>query len=295
MCDRLRVGILTSNKKSWCANQLVKALRDRGASPTPLEFSNFSASISRESEGGGNYTDSLRKLDAIIVQTIGRESLEKIIFRIDVLHYLAKQGVVIINPPSAIEKAADKYHALMLLEEGGISVPRTIVTESWREAMEAFYNLGEDVVVKPLFGSQGVGVTRVTEPSIARKIFQSLEYNHHILYLQEFVEHGNEDIRAFVIGSQVIAAMQRVSNTWKTNISQGAQPVPRHLSPKLRKLAVRAAKVLGCEVAGVDILEGTNGPLISEVNGLPGWRGLQKVTKINIADEVVDYVLSKIR
>ncbi len=148
--------------------------------------------------------------------------------------------------------------------------------------------------MKPLFGSRGVGSTRVSNPDVATRVFRTISFYHGVLYLQEFVPHGVSDVRAFVVGDRVIASMRRVAGTWKTNVSLGAKPVSLRLGEELEDLAVRAAKAIGCKVAGVDILEGPSGPLIVELNSQPGWRGLQSVTKVNIADEIVRYVLSEL-
>jgi RimK family alpha-L-glutamate ligase len=213
----------------------------------------------------------------------------------NLLHRLERLGMLIINPPLSIERSVDKYYALCLLEEHGLPVPHTAVTESSEEALKCFQELGGDVVIKPLFGSRGIGTTRVSDPEIATRIFKAVSFYHGVLYLQEFVPHGVSDIRAFVIGERVVASMHRVAETWKTNVSLGAKPVSTKLNSELESLAVRAAKVIGCKVAGVDILEGSNGPIIVELNSQPGWRGLQSVTEINIADEIVEYILSEIK
>ncbi len=109
--------------------------------------------------------------------------------------------------------------------------------------------------------------------------------------MQEFVPHGHSDIRAFVIGDRVVASMRRVAEGWKTNYSRGAKPAPATISKEFEELAIKSAKAVGCKVAGVDILEGPQGPRIVDVNSQPGWKGLQVVTKVNIAEEIVNFVL----
>jgi RimK family alpha-L-glutamate ligase len=212
-----------------------------------------------------------------------------------VLHRIQRQGVLVVNPPRAIERCVDKYYALALLEESKLPVPRTLVTESVEEGLRGFRQLGSDVVLKPLFGSRGVGATRILDENVATRIFRTIRFHRDVLYIQEFIPHGASDIRAFVVGDHVVAAMRRVGDSWKTNISQGAQPVAIRLDEKLEALAVKATKVLDCKIAGVDILEREQGPLIVELNSQPGWRGLQSVTKTNIADSIIDYVLSEVR
>lgn len=237
--------------------------------------------------------DAIRELDAVIVRPIGRGSLDEVIFRLDALHRMERQGLPVINPPSAIEKAVDKYRALTLLEESGIQVPRTVATENDRLTVDAARELGGDVVMKPIFGSRGLGITRVSDEEIVGRISRTLAFHHHVLYLQEFIPHGTRDIRAFVVGDVVVAAMHRVSSSWKTNVSQGADAVPLAPPAEVADLAVRAAHVLGCEVAGVDILEGPDGYLVNEINSQPGFRGLQTATQIDVAGAIVDHVVDR--
>jgi RimK family alpha-L-glutamate ligase len=174
-------------------------------------------------------------------------------------------------------------------------VPRTAVTENDDEALKAFNELGGDDVVKPIFGSRGIGSTRVKDPEIASTIFRAITFYHGVIYLQEFVHHGFSDIRAFVVGNRVVAAMRRLANSWKTNYSQGARPEQIRLDRTMEEMAIKSAKLIECKIAGVDILESPRGPLIVEVNSQPGWRGLQSVTRVNIADETVAFILSELK
>ena len=291
----LKIGIITRNENGWCSSQLQEAMRRRNIAPVCFSFAQLVARVKYRPRVSVGEINILKDPSALITRPIGRGSLEEIIFRMNLLHRLERLGMLIINPPLSIERSVDKYYALCLLEEHDLPVPRTAVTESSEEALKCFQELGGDVVVKPLFGSRGIGSTRVSDPEIATRIFRAVSFYHGVLYLQEFVPHGVSDIRAFVIGERVVASMHRVADTWKTNVSLGAKPVSIKLNSELESLAVKAAKVIGCKVAGVDILEGPNGPMVVELNSQPGWKGLQSVTKINIADEIVEYVLSKIK
>jgi RimK family alpha-L-glutamate ligase len=237
----------------------------------------------------------LEELDALIIRPIGRGSLEELVFRMDMLYKLERLGFYVINPPEAIEHCVDKYDILAILEDNNVPVPRTVATESVNEALKAFSELGEDVVVKPIFGSRGMGATRIVDSEIASTVFKAITFHHGVIYIQEFVPHGHSDIRAFVIDGHVVAAMRHVAENWKTNYSQGARPAPIELDPTLEELAVKSAKAVGCKIAGVDILEGPNGPKICDVNSQPGWKGLQMVTKVNIAEGIVNFVLSELK
>jgi RimK family alpha-L-glutamate ligase len=292
---RLKMGIMTRDEDGWCSTQLRKAMEKQNITPVCFSYRPVIGRVNYTPVASVNEIDILQELDAMITRPIGRGSLEEILFRMNLLHKLERQGLLIINPPLAIERSVDKYCSLTLFQENGLPVPRTAVTESHDEAMKCFHELGGDVVVKPLFGSRGVGATRITDPDIAARVFRTISFHHGVLYLQEFINHGGSDIRAFVIGDRVVAAMRRVSANWKTNVSLGAKPLPLNLSAELENLAVKAAKVIGCKVTGVDIVEGPDGPSVIELNSQPGWRGLQSVTKLNIADEIIRYILSELK
>ena len=291
----MRMGIITRNEKGWCTTQLLHAMKKRSVSSFCFGFPQLVAHVGNPLRVAVDGKNLLKDADALIMRPIGRGSLDEIIFRMDVLHRLERLGMIIVNPPLAIERAVDKFHTVALLEENGISVPRTVATESAEEALEAFFGLGGDVVVKPIFGSRGIGSTRISDAEVATRVFRALAFNRMVLYVQEFISHGFSDVRAFVVGDRVIAAMRRVADGWKTNVSLGAKPMTLRLDEGLERLAVKASKVIGCKVAGVDILESEKGPLIVELNSQPGWRGLQSVTEVNIADEVVGFVLSELR
>ena len=286
---------MTRDEDGWCSTQLRKAMEKRKVTPVCFSYRQLIARVNYTPEASVEDIDIFRDLNSMITRPIGRGSLEEIIFRMNLLHKLERMGMLIINPPLAIERSVDKYCALTLFQENGLPVPHTAVTESHDEALKCFHELGGDVVVKPLFGSRGLGATRISDPDVAARVFRTISFYHGVLYLQKFIPHGDSDIRAFVIGNQVVAAMRRIAETWKTNVSLGAKPVPLNLPEDLQNLAVKAAEVIGCKVTGVDILEGPDGPVIVELNSQPGWRGLQSVTKINIADEIINYILSELK
>jgi RimK family alpha-L-glutamate ligase len=291
----LKMGIMTRNEDGWCSTQLRRAMERRKITPVCFSYRKLIARVKYKPEASVDETNLLQDLSALITRPIGRGSLEEIIFRMDLLHRLERLGMLIINPPLSIERSVDKYYTLALLEDHGLPVPRTAVTESHEQALKCFHELGGDVVVKPLFGSRGVGSTRISDPDVAARVFRTISFYHGVLYLQEFIPHGVSDIRAFVVGDRVIASMNRIAETWKTNVSLGAKPVSTNLDEKLENLAVEAAEVIGCKVTGVDILEGPKGPVVIELNSQPGWRGLQSVTETNIADEIIEYILSELK
>ena len=291
----MKIGILTRNRDSWSSTQLRKALAKRNIPHIFFSFPQLIARVGYKPYLNVGNASILEELDALLIRPIGQGSLEEIVFRMDILYRLQRLGLYVINPPEAIEHCVDKYDILAILEENGIPVPRTAVTENVDEALKAFNELGGDVVVKPLFGSRGIGSTRVNDSEIASTVFRAITFSHGAIYLQEFVPHGFSDIRAFIVGDHVVAAMRRVATSWKTNYSQGARPASIELDKTLENMAVKSAKLIECKVAGVDILESPKGPRVVEVNSQPGWRGLQSVTRVNIADEIVAFILSELK
>ncbi|HMK94050.1 MAG TPA: RimK family alpha-L-glutamate ligase [Candidatus Limnocylindrales bacterium] len=291
----MKFGIMTRNPEAWSSTQVREALTKKGISYECFTFPRLVARLAYKPYFKVNGTSILDDLDALIIRPIGRGSLEELVFRMDMLYKLERQGFYLVNPPEAIEHCVDKYDILALLEDVGVPVPRTLATESVNEALKAFNELGGDVVVKPVFGSRGQGATRVNDIEIADTIFKAITFHHGVIYMQEFVRHGHSDIRAFVVGDRVIASMRRVAQGWKTNYSQGAKPAPAKISKEFEDLAMKSAKAVGCKVGGVDILEGPQGPRIVDVNSQPGWKGLQMVTKVNIAEGIVDFILSDLK
>lgn len=295
--SKVRIGLLTRNEHSWCSSKLKEAFEKRGVGVIPFKFSEILARVGftpRISIGEQGLTVS--ELDGVLVRPIGRGSLDEIIFRLDLLHILVEEGIMIVNPPECIEKAVDKYYALSILERAGIRVPQTIVTENPDFALAAFHSNGDDGVLKPLFGSRGMGVTRVSDYETARRIFNSLHFVHHVLYSQTYIKHGRSDIRAFVAWGEVVATMRRKSsNSWKTNLSMGAKAIPIKPTKEVEEVALKSAEALGCLVAGVDIIEGKDGLYVNEINSQPGFKGLQTSTKIDIAGKIASSMISNLR
>lgn len=289
----MKIGLLTRNPSAWCSSKIVDAIKERGIEPVPFRFHDISARVAcKPIISIKRRIDALEDLKAVIVRPIGRGSLDEILFRMNYLRRMERLGLLVINSPSSIEIAVDKYYALTLLEENGLNVPETVVTEDPKKALDAFNRFG-DVVIKPIFGSRGIGVTRVTDAEVARRIFRSLSFYHNVLYVQKFIPHGNRDIRAFVVGNKVVAAMYRISENWKTNISQGAKTLAVKPSTEVTNIAVKAAQIIGCDIAGVDIMEGEEGYIVNEINSQPGFKGLQSTTTIDIAGAIIDHILTK--
>lgn len=292
----MKIGIVASDRREWHVRRLTEELEKRGVEAYMLPATRFLSRVQdlpKLSVKGYPIDD----YDALIVRKVPGGTAERVFYRMDVLHRLEDMGVCVINPSKAIEVAVDKFYTSAQLDAADINTPRTVVTERFDEAVKAFEELGGDVVVKPLFGSLGMGMTRLSDPDTAYRVFRALEMTQSVYYLQEFIPHANEDIRAFVVGGDVVASMLRKGAGWKTNISAGGSAKHHDLDVELAELSVKASKVLGLEYSGVDLLRSEEDGMvyIIELNSTPGWQGLQTVTEKKIAGIVVDHLLTMIR
>jgi RimK family alpha-L-glutamate ligase len=280
----MRIAIL-SGGTGWHVQDALRAARELGHDASALDFRALHATVNAA-------TDPLSAFDAILVRTMPAGSLEQVVFRMDLLHEATARGIPVLNPPRAVEVCVDKYLTTARLARAGIATPPTAVCQRADDAMTAFAELGGDVVLKPLFGAEGRGMCRVTDAETAWRTFRVLEQTAQVIYLQRFVKHPGWDLRAFVLGGRVIASMRRVAgNDWRTNVAQGGTAERVTLSVTEEQLALRAAEVVGCPVAGVDLLPGPDGEMfVIEVNAVPGWKALSPTCGVDVAKEVVLYL-----
>jgi RimK family alpha-L-glutamate ligase len=238
----------------------------------------------------------LADFDAILVRTMPPGSLEQVVFRMDCLARYEAAGGIVINPARAVEAAVDKFLTTAKLHAAGLLTPRTICCQTADEAMIAFEQLGGDVVLKPLFGSEGRGITRLMDENLALRAFKMLAQLGAVLYLQEFVEHEGHDIRLLVVGDRVFS-MRRINKLdWRTNISRGATAELFMPDDSIIEIARRAAVAVHAPIAGVDLLPGKDGRLYTiEVNAVPGWKALSKAHNIDIAKEVIEFAANQVK
>jgi RimK family alpha-L-glutamate ligase len=229
----------------------------------------------------------LTKTQGVLVRMMPPGTLEQVVFRMDALHRLEAIGVPVLNPPRAVETAVDKYLALARLEAAGLPVPATWVGESVAGALEAFGQLGGDVVIKPLFGAEGRGLVRVSDLELARRTFQTLARLGAVLYVQRYIHHGGTDLRVFVLADRVLGAIQRQApaGDWRTNVAIGGVATQVDLDPETAAMAIGAARAVGARAAGVDLMFDPlrNGLTVIEVNAVPGWRALASATGVDVA------------
>ena len=289
----MRLAVLAA-RTGWHTKELERAAAERGHEAIVLPYEGLVASIGPAS-GLRTRSTELDGVDAVLARIIPSGSLEQIIFRVDALHRLEDRGVPVINSPRAIERTVDKFWTSALLEQCGIPTPETVVCENPEEALAAFRALG-DVIVKPLFGSMGLGMVRVSDEEMAFRVFKTIEQIRGVYYLQRAIDHRGVDIRAFVVGGKVLGAIERRSAGWRTNLARGGTARGVALPDEWCALAVRAAAAVAADYAGVDLLADKNGTVyVLEVNGIPGWKGLQEATGLDVAGRLLDFVASRRR
>jgi RimK family alpha-L-glutamate ligase len=295
----MHVAILNAGT-GWHTDELCRALAEHGHTGRVLPYEGLIARLGTGravarglSVAGTEVLDA----DAVLARIIPSGSLEQMIYRIDALHWIEKRGVPVMNSARAIERSVDKFYTSALLQEAGLPTPETVVCESAADAMAAVVAMG-DVIIKPLFGSMGHGMVRVSDPDVAFRVVRSLDQLRIVFYVQRVVDHGGRDVRVFVIGGRVLAAIERRApdGQWRTNVSLGGAARPFDLPPSWEELALRAAAAIGADYAGVDLLPSRDGTVFAlEVNGIPGWEGLQRATSIDVAGAIVEHLAARVR
>jgi len=287
---RLRVAVVGASG-SWHSRGLIGALGARGHEVLSVPATRLRSEIDEHGDAHvlGPEGVALDALDLLIVRGLPRGSLEQVIFRMDALHVLADRGVRCVNAPRAIERTIDKSWAGAVLALAGLPTPPTIVCERYDDAMQAFEQLGGDVVVKPLFGAMGNGIVRVEHRDVAHRVFRALDLERTVYYIQRTIlPTGRRDLRVLVVAGEIAGAMERASDSWRANIARGARPRAVALGEAERRLALAAATALEADVAGVDLLVGPDGDaVVLEVNGIPGWQALQSVCEQDLTELVV--------
>jgi RimK family alpha-L-glutamate ligase len=303
----LRIAIMT-DETGWHTRQLQAALRERGALGRCVDLADCRIDTTASAHGLVIPGFGAELPDAALVRGIAGGTFEQVTKRLGVLHVLRELGVPVYNDARAIERSVDKAMTSLLLHAAGIATPPTWATESSAQAQRIVMResaAGHALVLKPLFGSQGKGLQRVGRvegvhravPPIGGAGKVGKEFGG-LAYLQRFVPPLGEpgfDWRVLVIGGRAVTAMRRVSAHWIHNVAQGAQCQTAALTPALAQAAEQATAVLGMDYAGVDLMPDT-GPQpiqVIEVNGVAAWRGLQRVTRFNIARAIVDDLLDR--
>jgi RimK family alpha-L-glutamate ligase len=288
--------VILSARTGWHTDELCRALGERGHLGVVLPYESLVARIANDSRLESADVP-VFDADVVLARIIPGGSLEQIIFRVDALHWIEDRGIPVVNSPRAIERTVNKFYTTALLREAGLPTPETVVCESIDSAMTAVRAMG-DVVIKPIFGSLGHGMVRVSDPDVAIRVVRALDQTRAVFYVQRAIDHGGRDVRAFVVGGRVLGAIERHApeGDWRTNVARGASARAFELPPAWEQLALRAAAAVGADYAGVDLLPSRDGDVfVLEVNGIPGWEGLQQATGLDVAAAIVEHAIARVR
>jgi ribosomal protein S6--L-glutamate ligase len=286
----MKIAILSRNSKCYSTRRLKEAALARGhdaqVKNTPLFGIYMEEETPQLTFGGGD----ISPYDAIIPR-IGASITS---FGTAVVRHFEQMGVYSLNPSHAISVSRDKLRALQSLSRHDIGMPATAFVKRKQDVLPAIERVGgAPVIIKLLEGTQGVGVILADSVTVAAAIIETLNSTQQNVLIQKFVkESKGKDIRAFVIGDKVVAAMRRqaVGQEFRSNVHRGGKAMRVELSREYERTAVHAARILGLRVAGVDMLEGKEGPQIMEVNSSPGLEGIEKATGVDIAGKIIQYM-----
>jgi len=287
--------VILSARTGWYTEELSRALAQRGHTALVQPYEGLIARCGSRSSLSNNNT-ALLEADAVLARVIPDGSLEQIIFRVDALHWIEERGIPVINSPRAIERTVDKFYTDALLHEAGLLTPETVVCESGRDAIEAIRAMG-DVIIKPLFGSLGHGMIRVSDVDVGLRVVRTLEQLRAVFYVQRTIDHRGRDIRVFIVGGRVLGAIERRAppGDWRSNVSRGGSASAVQLPAEWEAIALRAAAAVGADYAGVDLLPADDrGVFVLEVNGIPGWRGFGRATGVDVAGAIADHVMARV-
>jgi RimK family alpha-L-glutamate ligase len=285
------IGVL-GRAGEWHWADLTRAATNR-CSLVRCQFENLVAKVDAHSATVYAGSICLNELCGIILRAMPRGSLEEIIFRMDAVATLERAGICVVNSAKTCETCIDKFAALVQLQSAGLSVPRTIVCQSKEAALAAFIELSEDVVLKPVFGSEGRGLLRLRSVELADRLFQTMSQQGQTIYLQEYIDHANWDLRLLVVDGDVYAIKRHNELDWRLNATRGASVTAVQANPEELRWARLVAELVNARFCGVDLIYDRNDqPYILEVNASPGWRYVSQACGVDIAARVLDLILS---
>jgi ribosomal protein S6--L-glutamate ligase len=292
----VRIAILSRNKKLYSTRRLREAAIERGHEPRVLDTLSFAIEVEEGSPNLYYRNKRLSHYDAVIP----RIGASVTFFGTAVVRQFEMMGTFVLNASHAISISRDKLRALQALSRHRLSMPRTLFVRNAAEVIPGIERMGgPPVVIKLLEGTQGIGVILAESTKIAEAMIETLSGPAKMaVLLQEFVkESRGRDVRAFVVGNKVVAAMRRVAqgDEFRSNIHRGGHVETVELDDEYKRTALHAAQVLGLRVAGVDLLEGKDGPMIMEVNSSPGLEGIETATGIDVAGAIIELIEKEVK
>jgi len=290
----MKLAILSTSPQCYSTRRLREAAEQRGFQARVLNTLHFAIDLKQAEPDLFYRQKPLSDYDAVLPR-IGASITY---FGTAVIRQFEQMDIFCANSSSGISNSRDKLRSLQILSRHQIGIPQTTFVRDKKDVLPAIERVGgAPVVIKLLEGTQGIGVLLAESVNSAKAIIEMLQSQKQNVLIQKFVaESKGRDIRAFVVGDRVVAAMRRVAQgqEFRSNVHRGGRTEPVTLDETYCKTAVRAAQIMGLRVAGVDILEGKNGPQIMEINSSPGLEGIERCTQLDVAGVIVDYIAAQV-
>lgn len=287
----MKLAILSNGNANYSTKRLVEEAEKRGHEVKVIKYKNCYISLDEKHPNIFYKGEKLGSFDAILPRI--SNSMTK--YGCAIVRQFEMQGIWTAASSIAITRARDKLRSQQILTKAGVDTPKTLVSRNTADIDDLLEQIGLPVIIKLATGTHGNGVVLADTKKAAKSALQAFYlYNEDgtNILLQEFVkESAGTDIRAFVVGSRVVASMQRQSldDDFRSNLHKGGLGTSIKLTDEEKKLAVKAAKAMGLHVAGVDLMRSGRGPVVLEVNASPGF-GIEKVTGRNVAEKIIEYI-----
>lgn len=290
----MKIGVLSRNPKGYTIQRIKEAARKRGHRCKVLDTLQFSIFVEERTP---LLTYKHQHFDSpdVIIPRIGPSVTP---FGTAVVRQFEQMGVFCLNTAASINMSRDKLRTLQILSRHDIGIPSSAFVRQKSDVLPAIEQVGGvPVIIKLIEGSQGVGVILAESVKTAEAIIETLQTTRQNVLVQRFVaESRGKDVRAFVVGGRVVAAMRRRAQgqEFRSNVHRGGATEAITLDPEYERTAVQATQILGLRVAGVDMLEGADGPQVMEVNSSPGLEGIEAITGVDIAGAIIDHINDEI-
>ncbi|MBP2031000.1 tetrahydromethanopterin:alpha-L-glutamate ligase [Methanohalophilus levihalophilus] len=293
-----KIAIACGNELDWTAKAFLESCKKASVEGVHLNLLKLNIDL------GDIDNPFFKNIDAMIVRDVVASGNDGLSFRFDWIKEFEKEGIPVINSTDSIQNAASKFHTTFLLRKKQIPIPSTHIIQDMDEAI-GILNGKKEIVIKPLHGFKGHGIFRIMKnevisntgervPAEPIKFIGKLIEERGCLYIQEFVENPGRDIRAFVVGDEVIASIYRsAANGWINNLSQGGIASRCTLSEEQKELCVRASEAVGTTYAGVDLIEGKDTDMVLEVNATPSGAGIYRTWDFYPTDRIIRHVIEK--
>ncbi len=288
----MKIAILSRGKTIYSTSRLIETAQKLGHRMSVIDPLKCQLLLEKENYRILYDHSAIPAIDLVLTR-IGASITD---YGIAVVNQFDMMGIPVLNDAASIARSRDKFRSLQLLNKHNIAIPRTVMLKSPENLSEALDLVGgPPVILKLVQGTQGVGVILAESREAVESTLDTLWRLGQNIIIQEFIkESRGEDIRAFVVGGEVVAAMRRKARVgeFRSNIHRGGSAAAVRLSSEYQNAAIKSAEVLGLKIAGVDMLRSKDGPKVMEVNSSPGFEGLENVTGVDVAEKVIKFAIN---